>query len=75
MATKKEELKRKMELKKALAEIKKTIRLAKQGKIELEGHRPMTALQMTKEVYEAELIRAEKGVKPMYKAQWYSDLK
>lgn len=66
---------RKEELKKAIVEIKRTISLAKQGKIELEGNRPMTALQMIKEVYEAELIRAKKGKKPMYEAQWYSDLK
>jgi|LGOV01.1.fsa_nt_gb hypothetical protein len=70
----KPKLKRAMELKRAVAEIKRTIQLAKQGKIELEGNRPMTALQMQKEVYEAEIIRANKGIKPMYKAQWYSNL-
>jgi len=67
--------KRKTELKKAIVEINKIINLAKKGKIELEGHRPLTALEMTKQVYEAEFWRAKKGKKPMYKAQWYSDLK
>ena len=66
---------RKEELKKAIKEIKKITSLAKQGKIELGGNRPMTALQMQKEVLEAELILAKKGKPPMYKYQWYSELK
>lgn len=68
-------LTRKDELKKAIMGIQRTINLAKQGKIELEGHRPMTALEMQKQVLEAELIRAKRGMKPMYEYQWYSDLK
>jgi len=66
---------RKGELKKAIAELQRTMKLAKEGKITLEGNRPSTALKMQLQVYQSELARAKRGEKPMYEAQWYSDLK
>jgi len=66
---------RKEELKKAIKELERTMKLANEGKITLEGNRPSTALKMQLQVYQSELARAKRGEKPMYQTAWYSDLK
>ena len=62
------------ELKERITTLEKLRKLAKQGKLKLEGHRPHIALQMELSVLKMELARAKQGKEPMYKTQWYSDL-
>lgn len=63
-----------MNRKQRIIELKKAIKLMErlEKKKNLQGNRPYVAVQMQKEVYQMELVRALGGKEPAYKLMWYS---